>query len=597
MTEVQVASKQALDTTAMTTIVERWLASFEDAVRGRDLDAVDDLFGPDAWWRDLLVSTWDLRTAHETEHLRDRLAALADTRAAGFALEEGKVPELVQPAGEAPWLQALFVFETRVARCRGVIRLVAHDGEQGGWVAWTLLTAMDELRGFEEATGERRPWGMSVDRTEPENWLDRREWERQFADRDPTVLIIGAGQSGLSLGARLRVLGLDHLLLERRARVGDNWRQRYHNLTLHDPVWLDHLPYMAYPPSWPVFTPKDKLADWMEAYADSMELNVWTGVELLGGTYDEHGERWDVSVRKADGTVRVLHPAHVVLATGAQAEPRVPEISGIEEYGGVVHHSSLHPSGSGFAGCKAVVIGSGVSAHDIAQDLYAHGADTTIVQRGATYVLSLKSALSAFAGLYDENGPPTEDADLLFGAWPFRLMADRGKERAQAMAADDRELLDGLARRGFRTNLGLEDAGVAYTYLQRGGGYYFDVGCSSLIVDGKVKVKSGVGIDRFTRRGVRLSDGTDLDADLVVLATGYSDMRETARKLFGDVVADRCQPTWGLDAEGEVGCLWRESGYPTLWFMAGTFAFARMYSKYLALRLKAIEEGLSPKPR
>ncbi len=180
--------------------------------------------------------------------------------------------------------------------------------------------------------------------------------------------------------------------------------------------------------------------------------------------------------------------------------------------------------------------------------------------------------MTAFVGLYDEDGPPTEDADLLFGAWPFRLMAERGKARAQAMAADDRELLDGLRGRGFRTNLGLEDSGVAYTYLQRGGGYYFDVGCSSLIIDGKVKVKSGVEVERFTERGVRLSDGSDLDADVVVLATGYTDMRETARKLFGDVVADQCRPTWGLDAEGEVGCLWRDSGHPTLWFMAGTFA-------------------------
>ncbi len=208
MTQLHAGSIQPLDTAASTEIVDRWLAAFEDAVRGRDLHAVEDLFRTDAWWRDLLVSTWDLRTAHQTQNLRDRLAVFADAAAYGFAVQRGKVPELVRPDGEAPWLQAFFVFETSVARCRGVIRLMEDDAGHGDWRAWTLLTAMDQLRGFEEAIGDRRPWGMSLDRTESDNWLDRRKRERTFADREPKVVIIGAGQSGLSLAARLRVLVL-----------------------------------------------------------------------------------------------------------------------------------------------------------------------------------------------------------------------------------------------------------------------------------------------------------------------------------------------------------------------------------------------------
>lgn len=139
---------------------------------------------------------------------------------------------------------------------------------------------------------------------------------------------------------------------------------------------------------------------------------------------------------------------------------------------------------------------------------------------------------------------------------------------------------------------GDDGSGLFLKYLRRGGGYYIDVGCSALIASGEVAVKQGVEIERFTPTGVVFTDGTSMDVDVVVLATGFQNMRESARALIGDEVADNCTDVWGLDDEGELRTIWRRSGQPGFWFMGGNLHQSRHYSKFLALQIKAIEEGL-----
>jgi len=571
-----------------------WLADLDRALAARDADAAAGLFLADGWWRDLLALTWDLRTFHGGERIRGMLTQrLAPSGLTGLALTEGKPPQLAEPAEGVRWVEAFFDFETAVGRGRGVVRLMPA-GDGGGWRAWTLLTALQELRGHEEPLGPRRPVGVEHgEHRDRETWLDRRRREHAFADRDPRVLVVGAGQGGLTIAARLRQLGVDTLVIERNARVGDNWRRRYRSLVLHDPVWYDHLPYLPFPEMWPVFTPKDKLAGWFELYASAMELDIWTDTELLGATYDEDAGAWEVRVRRPGGGERTLRPAHLVLATGASGEPRVPEIPGMDAFAGTVCHSSAHPGGQAFTGRRAVVVGACNSGHDIAQDFYEQGADVTMVQRSSTYVMSSEHGVPiVFAGLYEEGGPPTEDADLLFAAFPFALLGELNKQSTQMIADLDREMLDGLERAGFKIDFGEDGSGLLMKYLRRGGGYYIDVGCARLIAEGKVKVKQGAEIERFTETGLEFADGTTLDADVVVLATGYEDMRETARRLLGDAVADRCTPVWGLDEEGELRTIWRDSGHPGLWFMGGNLHLCRFFSRYLALRLKALETGL-----
>ena len=575
-----------------------WLARFGAALEEGNIGAVEGLFLPDGWWRDLLAFTWDLRTFSGSQAIAEAFRSTLDAvRPSRFNLTPGKDPVFVEQAPGMRWVQAFFDFETAVGRGVGFLRLMPAGTEPGApWKAWTVLTTLDELKGCEEPSGPRRVHGVAHgEHRGRRSWLERRQDEQSLVGGDPAVVVVGAGQGGLTIAARLKQLGVDTLVVERNPRVGDNWRNRYRSLVLHDPVWYDHLPYLPFPAHWPVFTPKDKLADWFESYASAMELNVWVGTEVLGGDYDDDG-RWVVRVHQPDGTERTLRPSHLVLATGMSGVPYVPEIPGASDFAGVLCHSSAHPGGREFAGRRAVVVGSCNSGHDIAQDFYEQGADVTMVQRSSTYVMSSENGITMlFGGLYEEGGPPVEDADLMQSSFPIPVIGQLHVGATKVLAEMDAELLAGLEGAGFKLDFGEDGSGLMMKYLTRGGGYYIDVGASTLITEGKIKIKQGVGIERLEHDGVVFTDGTTLPADVVVLATGYQNMRESARALLGDEVANRCQPVWGLDHEGELRTIWRRCGHPGLWFMGGNLQQARTYSKFLALQIKAIEEGVIPR--
>ena len=165
---------------------------------------------------------------------------------------------------------------------------------------------------------------------------------------------------------------------------------------------------------------------------------------------------------------------------------------------------------------------------------------------------------------------------------------------AERIAQMDDTLLSGLRAAGFQLDFGEDGSGFLMKYHRTGGGYYINVGCSDLIVAGKIKVKHGAEIAGLDRRTVRFTDGTAMDTDMIVVATGYQNMSESVRALFGGDVADRVGPVWGLDAEGEVRAMWRRTGQPGLWIMGGSLQQCRPYSKYLALQIKGCQEGLVP---
>src|SRR6185312_5766457 len=147
-----------------------------------------------------------------------------------------------------------------------------------------------------------------------DNWLDQRTKSREYADRDPAVLVIGGGQNGLAVAARLVQLDIDTLVVDSLPRIGDNWRVRYHSLALHNQIQVNHLPYMPFPPNWPKYIPKDMLGNWLEMYAEAMQLNCWSNTEFAGGSYDDAKGRWTARLRMADGTERVMHPRHIILS-------------------------------------------------------------------------------------------------------------------------------------------------------------------------------------------------------------------------------------------------------------------------------------------
>jgi cation diffusion facilitator CzcD-associated flavoprotein CzcO len=591
--DAAMAGSLTLDRTEAATLL--WLREFGAALERQDAATAAALFAPDGWWRDLLALTWDLRTFHGASAITGALGtATASMAPRRFESEDGKAPVLVEDPSSR-WIQAFFRFETAVGRGRGFVRLTPAPDDS--WKAWTVLTALDELKGFEERVGPRRVKGVVHGEQEARRtWPEQRTSESEFVDGDPQVVVVGGGQAGLTIAARLKQLGVPTLVLEKNDRIGDNWRRRYRSLVLHDPVWYDHLPYLPFPSNWPVFTPKDKLASWFEGYAAALELDVWTGTTVLGGDYDESTARWNVQVRRADGSERVLHPDHLVLATGMSGVPKTPKIPGRATFNGMVCHSSAFDDGRDYAGKNALVVGCCNSGHDIAQNLYEQGANVTMLQRSSTYVMSSENGIKVlFAGTYEEGGPPVEDADLMFASIPYPLLAVLHKTATDTIAALDRPLLDGLERAGFRIDYGDDGSGIFLKYLRRGGGYYIDVGCSTLIAEGKVKIKHGVEIERFTKDGLVFTDGSSLPADLVVLATGYENMRESARALLGDKVANRCGLVWGLDEGGELRTMWRRSGHPGLWFMGGNLHQCRHYSKFLAVQIKAIQEGLLPR--
>lgn len=461
--------------------------------------------------------------------------------------------------------------------------------------AWTLLTALDELAGYEEPIGERRPSGSNFSRVfNGPNWLDVRESERQYADRDPDVLVVGGGQAGLGVAARLAMLGLDALIVDREHRIGDNWRKRYHSLALHNETWVNHLPYMPFPDTWPTYIPKDKLAGWFEAYVESMELNFWTDTEFERGEYDDATATWTATLRR-DGRVRVMHPRHIIMATGVSGIPNIPAIPGLDDFGGTVLHSSGFDSGAPYAGKRVLVVGSGTSGHDVAHDLCSHGAEVSIMQRGSTLVVNVgpDGAGKAYA-VYDEP-LSTDDCDLLTVATPYPLMQRSHQLMTQDIIGIEREQIDALRKVGFRLEFGEDNTGFQLMYLRRGGGYYLNVGCTQHIIDGDIEILHYDDFARFDRDGVVLADGQHRSFDVVVLATGYFPQQELVRRDFGDEIADRVGPVWGLDDEGEMRNMWRRTAQDGLWFTAGSLAQCRIFSAYLALQIKAIEEGLMPK--
>ncbi|GFF46966.1 probable indole-3-pyruvate monooxygenase YUCCA10 [Aspergillus udagawae] len=585
-------------------VAQQWLANLEIQLGTAPVSQVklSELFHKDSWWRDLLALDWDFHTIHTVLEIEKYISRNQPrARLAAFRLQhEGRFqPKVETPVEGLRWISSMFFFESRVGRGAGVLRLT--QDEAGVWKAYSIYASLQELKSFEEPLGLRRPEGTTQSmpgNPGKVNWLERRQRQLDFQNEEPTALLVGAGQAGLNTAARLQSLGISCLIVDRNERIGDNWRKRYRTLVTHDPVESTHMAYLPFPRNWPQFTPKDKLADWFEAYASIMELNIWLKTSVKSAVYDDAKAQWTVTVVRGNtGLERVLHPRHIIWCTGHSGEPKIPVFPGQAHFKGTVYHGSQHHDASDYdvKGKKVVVVGTGNSGHDIAQNFYENGADVTMLQRSGTYVITAaKGVLMQHEGLHEENGPPTEEADIISESLPYPVKFALDVHFTKRAYDAEKDILDGLKAAGFELDFGVDGAGISRAYMTRGGGYYIDVGCSQLIADGKIKIKrSPEGIAGFNARGLLLKDGSALDAEIVVLATGYDNMRTTVRKVLGDRVADRCRDVWDLDEEGEINAMWRPSGHPGFWFMGGNLALCRIYSKFLALQIKAIEGGLA----
>jgi putative flavoprotein involved in K+ transport len=572
-----------------------WRTRFDAALRSRDIDAATALFGDECFWRDLVAFTWNIKTLEGRDEIAAMLAANLEAASPSHWRLEG------EPTLEDGAIETSLTFETAVARGRAHLRL-----RQGK--AWTLLTTMAELKGHEEKKGPSRIKGVEHgSRERQKNWLEKRREEEEalgFSEQ-PYCIIVGGGQGGIALGARMKRLGVPTIILERNERPGDSWRKRYKSLVLHDPVWYDHLPYLPFPDDWPIFTPKDKMGDWLEMYAKVMELDYWASSECVGASFDDAARLWTVQVSKRGEPV-TLTAKQLVLATGAYGPPNEIAWPGIETFRGDHLHSSQYLDGEPYGGKSCVVIGSNNSAHDVCADLWRNGADVTMIQRSSTHVVRSDSLMKyGFENLYSESaleaGVSTEQADFLFASVPFAIMHRAQIPIYEKIKKIDAAFYERLRKVGFMLDFGDDESGLMMKALRRATGYYIDVGASDLIAEGKIGLKSGVEVRRVKARSVELSDGSELPADLIVAATGYGSMNGWAAKLISREVADKVGICWGLGSnttrdpgpwEGELRNMWKPTRQPALWFHGGNLHLSRYYSQFVALQIKARMEGV-----
>ena len=577
-----------------------WLDQFGAALGHHDAAGTAALFDADCYWRDLVAFTWNICTQEGHSAIEKMVQARsADVAASHFALEG----EATEADGV---VDAWFTFETRVARGRGHLRLKATDH---GDKAWTLLTTMTELKGFEEKTNTRRIKGVEHGvRPGRKTWLEERQHEQETMgySEQPYVVIVGGGQGGIMLGARLRRLGVPAIIIEKNAKPGDSWRKRYKSLCLHDPVWYDHLPYLPFPDDWPVFAPKDKIGDWLEMYTKIMELNYWGNTEAKKAHFDEANGQWELQVEREGKTI-TLRPKQLVFALGVSGYPNVPHITGAETFEGEQHHSSKHPGPDKYIGKKVVVLGSNNSAHDICAALWEHQVDVTMVQRSSTHIAPSDALMElALGGLYSEeavkSGIDHHKADLVFASVPYKIMHSFHIPVYEEMQRREADLYSRLKQAGFMLDFGDDGSGLFMKYLRRGSGYYIDVGASELVANGSIKLRSGVNIERINPKSVTLSDGSELPADVIVYATGYGSMNQFLADLVSPEVANRVGKVWGLGSsttkdpgpwEGELRNMWKPTHQPQLWIHGGNLHQSRHYSQFLSLQLKARYEGLA----
>ncbi|KAF7309079.1 hypothetical protein MKEN_01109600 [Mycena kentingensis (nom. inval.)] len=566
-------------------IASAWLKSFKSALASHDAATVARSFLPTGWLRDILVFSWTNRTLEGRERIVEYIAPRLQRAAIAQIALDTRPNRGSEHNPQTGMVGAGFTFETALGNGEGCVQLAATPG--GNWLALTVFMTLSDLRGYEEKGPEEGVYGGHT-----LAWADVARERREKIEKDPYVLIIGAGQTGLNVAARFKQMDIPALVVEKNERVGDNWRERYPTLTLHSIKTHSSMLYQPFHHDWPVFSPRDKLADWLEQYPSTHDLVIWTKSHPLPTpSYSRDTKRWTITIDRA-GTRVTLSPAHIVIAAGTLGAPRYPIIANPSVFRGITLHAAHYHGAAPFADKRVIVIGAANSAADICQDLVFHNAaSVTMVQRSSTCVVSAKTARVLMQRVWPED-VAVETSDFKANATPLKLMKRLLSAREKEMWEAERETHRGLREAGMKLNMGVDGSGPFPLQFERFGGFWLDVGCAALIRDEKVKIKQGVEAARFTEDTLVFTDGSALPADVVIYATAYESTRDTMRALFSDAIIDQTSELWGIDEEGELRGCYRASGHPGLRFAAGNFAVSRFASKQIAIEIKAIQLGL-----
>jgi putative flavoprotein involved in K+ transport len=577
------------------TIANKWVSLFEGALTAKDEAELAALLCDPAYFRDNGALTWDYRQFSGRDAVISNLIGYAgEVRARNFRIsEKWPAPHLMQNGADG-LIEAFFEFDTQHASCVLLVNAVPVDGEMK---ARAIFTRIEDLNAIARPAPHPRGRGYTPNDA-GETWAQHREAARAYTNSDPEVLVVGAGQAGVVTSAYLRRFGVDVLNIDRHGKVGDSWNTRYAALSLHNPIEMNGFPFLSFPPHYPEYMSKDAVGEWLDLYARYMDLNVWTGTEFVSASYDDDAQRWDAVIERSDGEKRTLHPRHIVLATGGiGGKPAVPDLPGLSSFSGKVMHSSQYTKCADYGIRNAVIVGVATSAHDIAADLYKGGVNVTMLQRSPVVVNNVETANLAYAG-YMDPAIPAELTDLRYGIGLINSLREVASQNYHAMAKDiDSELLNRLTAAGLRLGDGVNGQGWLDLFLRTGGGYYLNTGTSELIADGEIKVEQFNRVAQFVPNGVNLTDGSVIEADIVVLATGYESRKAEVVGGFGEAVAERVGEIARLDDEGEWANMWGQTAQRGLWFNGGGINQMRPGSQRLALLIKADLDGLIPEDR
>ncbi|KAK9427522.1 hypothetical protein V1505DRAFT_404078 [Lipomyces doorenjongii] len=570
------------------TIGENWVSDFNRAVVACDAEAFDELFCIEGYWRDIIAFTNDYRGIAKVNILqaaRDRLSVVN----AKEAKLTDPSPSSNRPFNGHSYIESRFEFVTELGPAFGHARIVKTDG--GHYKAYVLMTCIAGVHGHVEQVFENRLEGAHNS-----NLTYDQLRNAEIDNPDPSVLIVGAGHNGIDTAVRLKAYGIKTLLVDRNARVGDNWRSRYASLTLHDTLWGAQQPYLPFPGIFPRYLSAGMLGDWLELYVRAVALNVWTSsfVDPSLTKYDERTKTWSVTVMRNGNTPHAFQVTHIVMATGlGGGKPKFPPlVPGQDIFAKSIVHAFQHKSGGEYKGKKVLVVGTGSSGHDIAFDLYNNGAEVVMLQRSPTFIMSLANGIEYLnKGLFQDNGPPIDWADEIVETLPKAVLKAYMKRIIPIIADMDKDVINGLEKVGFRTTTGPDGSGHVFLSAERNGGYYFDSGACEHIINGDIKIQQGE-IDHFTEDSVVFNDGNKIKPDVVIFATGVTGFRESLAETIGIDYVKFLKPVWGLDEENELNSCFRDCGIPRVYFMVGALPLARFNSKIVAIQILAEKQGV-----
>jgi cation diffusion facilitator CzcD-associated flavoprotein CzcO len=520
-----------------------------EAVASAALPALLDLdpaaLAGNAIWRDHMALSGTFRTFHSRDLVAKTWQHLSSRAKISDLEVTPRTSTILRFGPKACWLQANFSFKTGgacPATCSGSLGLVPHEGS---WKIWLVTTILEQPHGFPNVD-DLRPGPVQVN--------------------DPSQLdciVVGGGVAGLGMAGRLKAIGLSYTVIDQHANVGDVWaKSRYDSVKLHTSRDFNQMPGTprTFGPEDPYYLDGQDIAKGFQKYVKTFGINIMNGTKVVSARFDTAAQTWTV-VAQREGETLTLHARHLALATGSMGRnPVIPEYSDQHKYKGDATHAFHWKNAAPWKGKRGIVIGSANTAHDIIKDMVqANFVSVTLVQRSKTWVMP-SSTFSALTDPVFNPQTPTEVSDRILMGYPIpvqRLIAMEGI-RMCADTEPNPAFFDKLEAQGFKTERYGDLWGLIY---DREGGHFFDVGAGQLIADGKVKVKSDALPVAYNETGLTFADGSKIDADVIVFATGYkSDMRDCAKRIVGEEVAENLEDFWQCDAEGEPRGAWRDTG-------------------------------------